>query len=436
MYSDWGFLDNPFQTSPLQADQKGRTLLIGRDTDLRRIENRLRNYPKIPCLEGPNGVGKTSLVNVAAFNCLDKYLAGESTQLLIPCRRAFQLSQNVSIDDFIADVFYEVAQTLIERANAIREVGLGLDGKAALNRWLNSPTLSSWSGGLSPLAFGGGQAANGSDGFNRSGFRKQVEAWLTDIFPSPAEGGVVCLIDNLELLQTSDEAKRTIEVIRDRLFNVPGLRWVLCGANGIILSLASSPRLEGFVSTPIIEVENVGEDYAPQIFESRVAAYRSPEPSFGRKIEPYLPFTQEDFERLYSTLNFNLRNLLNRADAYCVWVYEEGLKPHGDEEKSALFTEWLHMEASAVLTAVKGQVTPAAWRVFEKAVELGGRFSPGQHQDFGYDTPQALRPNVLQLEKVDLLASARDDTDQRRKTIFVTSKGYLAAYARRVVTES
>ena len=129
-------------------------------------------------------------------------------------------------------------------------------------------------------------------------------------------------------------------------------------------------------------------------------------------------------------LNFNLRNLLNRADSYSTWIIDEGVKPSSDEEKNAFFDQWLSMEANSVLQAVQGQITPAAWRVFEKAVELGGRFSPGQHQEFGYDTPQALRPNVLQLEKVDLLSSARDDTDQRRKTVYVTSKGHLARYAR------
>src|SRR5690606_3430392 len=118
--------------------------------------------------EGPNGVGKTSLVNVAAYNCLRNYLSGGTTQLLIPCRRAFQLSSNVPIDDFIQEIFYEVAQTLIERANSIRGIGLALEGKEALNRWLNSATLNTWSGGVSAVALGGGQAANGSDGFSRS----------------------------------------------------------------------------------------------------------------------------------------------------------------------------------------------------------------------------------------------------------------------------
>ncbi|MBN9696237.1 MAG: hypothetical protein J0L85_10610 [Zoogloea sp.] len=431
MYNDWGFVENPFQTTPLEADEAGRTLLIGREKELRKIQNRLKTYPKMPCLEGANGVGKTSLVNVAAYNCFKNYIDGTDSTLIIPCRRAFQLTPNMNLDDFEFNVLYEVAQTLIERGAYIKDVGIRMDGKASLDRWLNSPFYASWQGTLSAFSIGGGQAPNESSGFSKSGLRKIVEGWLSAIFPQASDGALICLIDNLELLQTSDEAKQAIEQLRDRLFNIPGLRWVLCGANGIILSLASSPRLEGYVSTPVIDVPNVEENFAPEIFDSRVKAFRYPPSSIGGKQpEFYLPITKERFEKLYEVLNFNLRNLLNRADSYSTWIIDEGVKPSSDEEKNAFFDQWLSMEANSVLQAVQGQITPAAWRVFEKAVELGGRFSPGQHQEFGYDTPQALRPNVLQLEKVDLLSSARDDTDQRRKTVYVTSKGHLARYAR------
>lgn len=432
MYSDWGFAQNPFQTTPLEANEAGRTLLIGRELQLKKIQNRLKTYPKMPCLEGANGVGKTSLVNVAAFNCFQDYMSGKNSTLIIPCRRAFQLSPNMNLDDFEFNVFFEIAQTLIERGTTIKDVDLRIEGKAALDRWLNSPCYSSWQGTFSAISAGGGQAPNESLGFTRSGLRKIVESWLGAIFPQPTDGALICLIDNLELLQTSDEAKQSIEQLRDRLFNIRGLRWVLCGANGIVLSLASSPRLEGYVSTPVIDVPNVGENFAPKIYESRVTAFKLPPPSVGnQQRDVYLPITKDRFEKLYEVLSFNLRNLLNRSDSYCTWVYDEGHEPQSDAEKNQLFDEWLDKEANAVLSAVRDQVTPAAWRVFEKAVELGGRFSPGEHQEFGYDTPQALRPNVLQLEKVDLVNSARDDTDQRRKTIFVTSKGHLANYARR-----
>jgi hypothetical protein len=431
MYSEWGFAQNPFQTTPLEANDAGRTLLIGRDKELLKIQNRLKTYPKMPCLEGANGVGKTSLVNVAAFNCFKNYINGSDSTLIIPCRRAFQLAPNMNLDDFEFNVLYEVAQTLIERGATIKDIGLRMEGDAAINRWLNSPFYASWQGTLSAFSIGGGQAPNESQGFTKSGLRKVVESWLGAIFPQPSDGALICLIDNLELLQTSDEAKQAIEQLRDRLFNIRGLRWVLCGANGIILSLASSPRLEGYVSTPVIDVPNVGESFAPEIYESRVNAFKAPPSSFcGTQRNVYLPITKRCFEKLYEVLNFNLRNLLNRSDSYCTWIFDEGKHPEADQDKDSHFDQWLKMESQSVLDAVKGQVTPAAWRVFEKAIELGGRFSPGQHQEFNYDTPQALRPNVLQLEKVDLLSSARDDTDQRRKTIYVTSKGHLAKYAR------
>ena len=42
----------------------------------------------------------------------------------------------------------------------------------------------------------------------------------------------------------------------------------------------------------------------------------------------------------------------------------------------------------------------------------------------------ALRPQIKALEDVNLVASAIDDTDKRRKTISITPRGWLVNYAR------
>jgi len=119
IYMEWGFLDNPFQTTVLPPNQVGQSLLVGRDRELGALKRRLLNPPKMPTLEGLNGVGKSSLVNVASFECYEEFLQDPDRPMLLPCRKLFQLSPDVDIDVFISDVYREVVQTLIEQAEYI-----------------------------------------------------------------------------------------------------------------------------------------------------------------------------------------------------------------------------------------------------------------------------------------------------------------------------
>ncbi|MBY0587919.1 MarR family transcriptional regulator [bacterium] len=427
IYDDWGFSDNPFQTTALPPTQLGCSLLIGRDIELQQLQRRLTNPPKLPTLEGLNGVGKSSLVNVAAFNCYSSFLSDSNQPMLIPCRKVFQLRPDLELQDFIDDVLREVAQTLIEEAKNIKNRDVSCNtGSTRLDRWLNSPQLTSYQGGVWVLSAGRTTETNTGEGFTRSGFRKSVVNWLAELFPTPRDGGVVCTIDNLELLQTSEAARRQLEVLRDELLTLRGLRWVLCGALGIVLGVVSSPRLEGLLHTPV-SVTGVDDQYVDDIFESRLSAFAIS--------DPYLPITAHDFRRLYGILAKNLRSLLGHADDYCQWIVGRG-RPEADEEKSDTFHRWLTEMSEQALLAAQSQLRPRAWEVFDDGVGRGGTFSPSDYEEFGFNSIPAFRPAVRDLESAGLLVSTQDEGDKRRKTIQVTPKGWLVNYARRQQSNS
>ena len=323
-------------------------------------------------VEGANGVGKTSLINVAAFKCYQNFLTKGTGSLLIPCRRAFQLRPEQDVNQFVNDVLLEVAQTLISGSNDLLAHKGALPNVDAINEWLNAPQLDRWQGGVGSVGLAKTSEANTSAGFEISGFRKEILSWLEHMFPDGQGGGVLCIIDNMELLQTSSSARFLVEQLRDSLLLVPGLRWVLCGANGIINSVASSPRLDGILHSPI-ELTGVPEDLAPDILDSRIQAY-SIDP-----FQSYLPLCQKDFEVLYDVLARNLRNLLKRADSYCMAV-SDGPLPRDDVSKEATFKNWLEQESYDALVAAKSQLRPRAWEVFETALEIGGRFSPSDYE--------------------------------------------------------
>lgn len=419
-YNNWNFADNPFSARPLRADPLGSSLFVGRDEELRRVGFRLSAGGAAVCLDGPVGVGKTSLANVAAFKAQSAYLANRRTHpLLVPCRNSFQVSSEESSDQFRVRVLTEVAQTLLAKASDYR-IGLHMDGSDGLKTWLNSPLLTQWSLGVPIFSAGGGSQPNESSGYQQSGFVKTITDWLENIFPEDRSGGVICVLDNLELLETSANARRKIEALRDTLFSTKGLRWILCGAHGILQGVVGSQRLVGYLQEPV-PVAPLALAQSQEIFEARMNTFRIDD---GK--QPYLPMGADDFHRVYMIVHQNLRNTLSYADEYCLSVAEIGQEPKTPEEKRARFDSWLKARASSIQEAVLAQVGPRALKLFNDVItNLDGEFSPGDFAILGFQSLQAMRPQVKSLEEVGLLEAQRDEVDQRRKSIAVTGKGWL-----------
>lgn len=417
IYAEWGFSENPFKTKSLTPDALGEQLLIGRDHEKALLKRRIQNPPKLPTLEGMNGVGKSSIVNVASYSCYKDFLEDPKKPLFIPCKTVFQLQINADQAEFIRHVYREVAQTLLNYARLIEGDRLRPAVEAGrLEQWLNAPQVRSYQAGVASFSAGSTVETNTGDGFALSGFNSAVRELLQHIFPTEESGAVVCVIDNLELLQTSDSARDLLESLRDELLTAHGLRWVLCGALGIVLGVASSPRLEGFLFQPI-EVRKVPDASVGNIYRSRIDAFKVAD-------EAYLPLTESDFVRLYTILAGNIRSLLGQADEYCQWVFENRGKL-GDDEKTVAFVEWLTDAAATSYEAARTVISGRAWEVFEDAVALEGLFAPSDYEHFRFKSPQAFRPHVRDLEAAGLVVSTKDEGDRRRKTIQITSRGWL-----------
>lgn len=419
IYDDWGFEGSPFQQTSLPPSELGNRLLVGRDTEVTMLMRRIESAPKIAVLEGLNGIGKTSVVNVAAYRLYQNYVKDADKPLYIPCRKSFQLHPEIDLHTFADDVLMEVAQTLIEKkydlSKTKSDIRLG-----PIDQWLNAHQIKSFQGGIWLLQGGMQVSLNTSPGFERSGFRKSVLDLLKQLFPNPADGGVICCIDNLELLQESNTARRLLEQLRDELFQQSGLCWVLCGALGITYGIASSPRLDGYLHRPI-ELREMDRSFAPAILTSRIEVYTKPQG------HPYLPMIQTDFDMLYEILRGNLRTVLSYTDNYCQFV-ADGKIPHSDNDKHSRFMEWLDQEAKSAYIVARSTLTPKTLEVFRGAASASGTFAPGDFEAFGFNTMQNFRPYIKALEDVSLVISTQDDTDKRRKTIQVTPKGWLVEY--------
>lgn len=426
IYNKWGFRENPFSQTPLPATEEGAELLVGRDDELQRIQTLIAAPPKLVTVEGKNGIGKTSIINVAAFKCLQGFhLSGGRSPALLPCGDAFQLAPDVDVDTFVLRVMHRVVLALKGFEDVLRKGGMQSPVLGPLAKWLGDPIISGGSFGASAAGFGASagrtRSANSGDGFRSTGFEVRAREMLAEIFPG-SSGGVVCVIDNLELMKTSKDARDLVESLRDRLLAVAGLRWVLSGATGIVRGIGSTPRMSGYLHDPV-EVGDISPDLSGNILRRRRELYAVND-------RAALPLRACDFQVLYKVLAGNVRDSLSEADNYCTNVAMDKSWVPGDSDEGAMFRTWLKRQCTKQLGAADRLVTDRPWELFDAIVKTGGQCAPGDFSGFGFESQQAMRSNVLKLEEANLIQSLRDEDDNRRKTILVTPNGWMVHYAR------
>lgn len=426
IWGAFGYRASPYDPEPIRPDAEGARLFVGRDKQLKQLLGRIYSQQKHPTVEGDNGVGKTSLVRVAGYTALQDVEKGRTSKLFLPVTKAFQLNAAATVAEVREDVLYAVAQTLIRHKQLLESNGRDVRGVKALDDYLNKSggkagTINLMIPGVGGFGIGGSTGSPGP-GYALSGFAKAVEAILGQVFPEPKEhGGVLCLIDNLELLRTSQAARRLLEELRDPVIRHPALKWVLCGARGIVRGAASSDALQGVLGAPI-ELKPVSDEEVPLLIERRLE-------TFALRADAYPPVTPEEFVFLYDVLNANLRTALGFCEDYASHLADEDLIYERPEERTAALKEWLLSQAELsyeAATSIKGR----AWKLFDDLVAEGGSCAPSDYQKLDFNSSEAMRNQMANLEQADLVKSDVGDEDKRRKTTAVTTSGWLVNFWR------
>lgn len=422
---DLGFRSNPYAVKPLPPNADGRRLLVGRDRELADLKRRVASSDQHPVLEGPNGVGKTSLVSVAAYELSEDFKERRTQQLFLPLREPLQMKDDG--EGLIQEAYLAIAQAFVEHHDTLRAAGRQVPQLHDLNTWLNSPTFRSARGGGLTSPFGGlsgttGTGLNTGSGFSSSGLPNMVRQWLRGAFPGQS-GGFVGTLDNLELLDTSVKAQRVLEQLRDPVLQVEGMRWVLCGARGIARSLASTPRLNGVLSDPV-DILPVADQFIGELINSRVLVF-----SVDDQAPANAPVSATGFGYLYDVSHQNLRDSFGYAQDFALGRDPAFFLDSDSHEIETKLIQWVDDLAERSASDVRLQ--PRMWRLLEDLAKAGGIASPGDHTTFGFNDRTHMRKNVVELERFSLADSSKDETDGRRRSIALTSKGWLVHFAKK-----
>jgi hypothetical protein len=418
-YRNLGFKSDPFDTKALQRGELGEALLVNREKEIAQLIRRVQESDKIPTLEGANGIGKTSIINIALHRLLQESKAEDAKPMFLPCRCSFQIGKGKDLEDFMDEVYLQIALTLIENATSLRPPPGYTKApiEASIQAYIQSPIIRSYTASI--LGHGGGvnNAPNTGKGWERVGFRAAIEGWLKVLFPTHETGAVVCVIDNLEILQSSEEAKSTIEALRDTAFSVPGVKWILCGAAGVVRGVALSPRMVGCLHRPI-NVGELSEESSGDFYDKRKAIYRT-------KADAQLPITRDEFMILFDIFNGNARFTLDEAGAFCTWVFDEvdDLQniPHD------AFERWLNDELEKNYDEIFVFFLDKEKEAFKKACQLE-IFLASDAGELGMDDTQEFKSLIDKFIKHGLVTPSLDQDDSERAVYEISPKSLKLQY--------
>ncbi|MWV76023.1 hypothetical protein [Rathayibacter rathayi] len=417
IWPDFGFSRNPYSQETLPPTEEGSTLLAGRVEALQNVQKRIGSSGAFLSVEGPIGAGKTSLLNVAIYKMYQATRTEGRAELWVPATKSFQPREDA--DEFEADLYRTLLQTIIRYKDDFWKAGLKTPDPAALDKWLNSPAYKNWSGSAGSFGVGQGQEPNSSEGFLKSGLPQAVNDLLAEIYGENGTGGIVCVLDNLEIVGQVGLARDRLDELRDRVFNIPHVHWVLCGSRGMV-SRARTQRLSGTFAAafPLLPLT---EDEAIEAIKRRVQ-------HFGTSTA-LPPLTPEGFRFLYRALNKNLRDAMTWAQQFSHWLHEEypSLNFPAPDDRDDFAQAWLGEQAELASKEAR-TAQPRQWTLFRDLCASGGQAGSSEYEKYGFQKQQQFVEAVRVFVAANLMAREVDPEDGSRTINSVTASGWLVYF--------
>ncbi|MFJ7342379.1 hypothetical protein ACIQU3_19070 [Streptomyces sp. NPDC101110] len=422
-WQDCGFWASPYDVRPLPSSGIGNRILVGREGEVRELQSKIASGNLHATINGPVGVGKTSLIAVVGYRLNQAFLQGEAP--LIPLRGPLPLHPTETVSSFERKLCYEVAHAFIENYEALKTRGYHFPRPDDVRRWLRDPVWHTRGLGGSALGSGAtytrGKSATASPGYVEFGLPTTLAAWLDDCFHGGEAGGFICTIDNLELIWQHRQLQGVLESLRDTAFSQRGLRWILCGAEQVVRTLAATPRLHGRLDDPI-DLKPIGDDKVGAAIEKRHEVYAR-----DRKTKPIPILGPEEFLFLYDKLGKSLRDSLRYADSFSGWAHRSGNL--STDAGTDVLRGWLIERGVEHYHDASYRVKPRAWQLFDDLVAAGGFCTYSQHKEFSFPNTGPMRDQMQKLIDANLVRTERAP-GSRRHSLTVTPMGHLVAVAR------
>lgn len=256
-----GFIENPFDTKPLNVTEEDVHLLMGRESEqvdfLTSIE---ASNEGVFVLSGVPGVGKTSFLNVQQFLIENGHSYGDN---LLAARHLCAIQPSDESIDIAIRCLQSYTKSIQDYCTTAKKK-LPKQVQKTID-WLHQNKPSTFEFGFSIL----GNGINYGKEVHLPSLKEATFETLTELLLTLSlevkselkfEGSFIVL-DNLENLHEED-LSHVLLTFRDTLFTISGIWWVLIGQSGLSSLIQSTnpkvfQRLSGSLELKPITVENL-----------------------------------------------------------------------------------------------------------------------------------------------------------------------------------
>lgn len=307
IFTKWALPNNICDLAPITRETTNK--FVGRLDLVEEIFPRLISR-SIIVIEGPIGVGKTSLGNYTRF---------ESKQFTPTIE--IKTNSTWSSDDFLLNLIVAILEELQRSGN---NYGLSKDPlvKKISNKYQDFFTkTNNLSVGLpSFLTLGGGRGSSYSRATNsavslETDLKNLSQIIIKKLHPNKP---IIFQLNNLDLDQgfSSDELKKLFDKIKDVLL-LEGITWIITGTTGLFDILRKSiPKADQIIGTPI-EIEPLSIQEVKDSFIKRAE---------GEGYSGVLPLSNEALLEIYKATNGIFRKMLTMINDLLICYSKVQLK--------------------------------------------------------------------------------------------------------------
>lgn len=405
--NEFGFKQNPYDTRALM-DEQGNRLLFGRDDQVRRVTELLTSTSRISVLMGDNGVGKSSIANIAAYRIIRENKSSHCKYFSI-ILNAMEYKEGNTLLAFKKYLYWKILLCLVDEVSFLKKHGISNNQIQQVKRTIKDL----FQGGGTIWVF---SAQYQSNPHSEDILFEIANDWLSKCFHNSENGGIICILDNIETVGTSKEVQNFLESARDTLFSITGLSWILCGTPVALKDALSSKILDGYL-TPF-EIQPFKVDDAKKLIEYRIEKCQISE-------KPFLPVDGELFQSLYDEMNCQLRTSLSLCEEFAEHLFHY---PHWrSENRTQELRKWLDQRA-AELPRQAHEIDSDTWSFFDNVTMLGAvSIQQSDYQLYNVRSTDDYKKYAETLERKGLLEQIKTNENLIYR---VTKDGWLVHYRR------
>lgn len=310
-----GFRENPYYLTHLPVTSVAGELFTGRDADRRRLRDSLLTNPAGRTLvQGPPGVGKTSLVNVVQQDLWAA--AGDAAGRRAPTVEVVETSAGMSREAFLLTVLSAAvasarqlfaADAALDREPAFRAAA------AMVTQTLEREAVMTATAGVMGI---GGSLGESLVTFTPLGITtpallERLRPLVALLCDRAAAAGLVVPVNNLDALAYED-ARDVLTALRDVVSTAQRIHWIFIAGAGFAERLESDPRgrrlSESFTGSPV-NLLPLGWPDVEEALERRRRVFAAR----PREAPPPLPLSAAVTQRIYDAGGAELRFTFKRC---------------------------------------------------------------------------------------------------------------------------